>query len=57
MEIPVTVFVNEMSKRTITLIRSGDTRVMTAYACEDRIIWGASARIIDNTFDIVMNAV
>ena len=56
-EIPVTVFVDQMSKRTITLIRNGDTRVMTAYAYEDRIIWGASARIITNTFDIVMNAV
>ena len=56
-EIPVTVFVDQMSKRTITLIRNGDTRVMTAYAYEDRIIWGASARIIANTFDIVMNAV
>ena len=56
-EIPVSVFVDQMSKRTITLIRNGDTRVMTAYAYEDRIIWGASARIITNTFDIVMNAV
>ena len=56
-KIPIRVFVDEMSERTITLVRNGDTRTMTAYAYEDRIIWGASARIIRNTLDIVMNAV
>ena len=56
-KIPIRVFVDEMSKRTITLVRNGDARTMTAYAYEDRIIWGASARIIRNTLDVVMNAV
>tara|TARA_Y100000588_G_scaffold28394_1_gene27761 strand:- start:147 stop:698 length:552 start_codon:yes stop_codon:yes gene_type:complete len=56
-EIPVKVFVDDRSKRTITLIRNGDTRLISAYAYEDRIIWGASARIISNIFDIVMNSV
>jgi len=52
----VRIFVDEVSKRTITLIRNGTTRKINAYAYEDRIIWGASARIIANTIDIVMNA-
>jgi len=54
--VPVRIFVEEVSKRTITLIRNGTTRKINAYAYEDRIIWGASARIIANTIDIVMNA-
>ncbi len=54
--VPVRVFVDETSKRTITLIRDGSTRTMPAYAYGDRIIWGASARIIANTLDIVKNA-
>ena len=54
--VPVRVFVEEISKRTITVIRNGSTRKHTAYAYEDRIIWGASARIIANTIEIVMNA-
>ncbi|MEE8046677.1 MAG: CoA pyrophosphatase [Dehalococcoidia bacterium] len=54
--IPVRVFVNDESKRTITIIRNGTRREMIAYAYEDRIIWGASAWIIQNTIDIVMNA-
>lgn len=55
--VPVRVFVDDGSKRTITLIRNGSTRTMPAYAYGDRIIWGASARIIANTIDIVNNAV
>ena len=51
--IPVRIFVDDVSKRTITLIRNGTTRKINAYAYEDRIIWGASARIIANTIDIV----
>ena len=54
--VPVRIFVDEVSKRTITLIRNGTTRKINGYAYEDRIIWGASARIIANTIDIVMNA-
>ena len=54
--VPVRIFVDEVSKRTITLIRNGTTRKINAYAYEDRIIWGASARIIANTIEIVMNA-
>ena len=54
--VPVRIFVDDASKRTITLIRSGQTRKWKAYAYEDRIIWGASARIISNVIDIVMNA-
>ncbi len=53
--VPVSVFVDDASKRTITLIRNGGTRTMTAFAYGDRIIWGASARIIANTIDIVKN--
>jgi|TARA_B100002003_G_scaffold191572_1_gene180683 8-oxo-dGTP pyrophosphatase MutT (NUDIX family) len=52
-KVPVRVLADENSKRTIRLIRNGSTRNMTAYAYEDRIIWGASARIISNTIDIV----
>lgn len=55
--VPVRVFVDDGSKRTITLIRNGSTRTMPAYAYGNRIIWGASARIIANTIDIVNNAV
>ncbi len=51
--VPVRVFVDDASKRTITLIRNGNARTMTAYAYGDRIIWGASARIIANTLEIV----
>jgi 8-oxo-dGTP pyrophosphatase MutT (NUDIX family) len=54
--VPVRIFVDDASKRTITLIRNGQTRKLKAYAYEDRIIWGASARIISNVIDIVMNA-
>jgi 8-oxo-dGTP pyrophosphatase MutT (NUDIX family) len=54
--VPVRVFVEEISRRSITVIRAGSTRKLTAYAYEDRIIWGASAQIIANTIDIVMNA-
>ncbi len=54
--VPVRVFVDDSSKRTITLIRNGRTRAMPAYAYGNRIIWGASARIISNTIDIVNNA-
>ena len=54
--VPVRVFVDDASKRTITLIRNGGTRKMIAFAYGDRIIWGASARIIANTIDIVKNA-
>jgi 8-oxo-dGTP pyrophosphatase MutT (NUDIX family) len=54
--VPVRVFVDEVSRRTITLVRNGSTLTQTAYAYEDRIIWGASARIIAKTIDIVMNA-
>jgi 8-oxo-dGTP pyrophosphatase MutT (NUDIX family) len=54
--VPVRIFVDDASKRTITLIRNGSTRVITAYAYEDRIIWGASARIIANTLDIIKSA-
>jgi hypothetical protein len=54
--VPVSVFVDDASKRTITLIRNGGTRTMTAFAYGDRIIWGVSARIIANTIDIVKNA-
>ena len=55
--IPIRVFVDDTSKRTITLIRNGNTRAISAYAYGDRIIWGASARIIANTLDIVKNAI
>lgn len=55
--VPVRVFVDDSSKRTITLVRNGSTRTMPAYAYGNRIIWGASARIIANTIDIVNNAV
>ncbi len=54
--VPVSVFVNKKYKRSITLIRDGSIRTMDAYAYGDRIIWGASARIITNTIDIVKNA-
>lgn len=53
--IPVRVFVDDTSKRNITLIRNGSTRTMPAYAYGDRIIWGASARIMANTIEIVNN--
>lgn len=53
--VPVRVFVDQVSRRSITVIRNGKTRKLGAYAYEDRIIWGASARIINNTIDIVMN--
>ncbi len=56
LNVPVRVFIDDVSKRTITLIRNGTVRSMDAYAYEDRIIWGASARIIRNTINIVMNA-
>jgi 8-oxo-dGTP pyrophosphatase MutT (NUDIX family) len=54
--VPVRVFVDEVSRRTMTIIRNGRTRKLVAYAYEDRIIWGASARIIANTIKIAMNA-
>lgn len=54
--VPLRVFVDEVSRRSITVIRGGTTRKLTAYAYEDRIVWGASAQIIANTIDIVMNA-
>ncbi|HIF72793.1 MAG TPA: CoA pyrophosphatase [Dehalococcoidia bacterium] len=54
--VPVRIFVDAASKRTITLIRNGQTRKITAYAYEDRIIWGASGRIISDVIDVVMNA-
>jgi 8-oxo-dGTP pyrophosphatase MutT (NUDIX family) len=54
--VPVRVFVDENTRRSITVIRNGSTRKLTAYAYEDRIIWGASAQIIANAIDIVMNA-
>ena len=54
--VPIRVFVDDDSKRNITLIRNGSSRTMVAYAFGDRIIWGASARIIANTLDIVKKA-
>jgi 8-oxo-dGTP pyrophosphatase MutT (NUDIX family) len=54
--VPVRVFIDEKSRRTITIIRNGETRKLIAYAYEDRIIWGASAKIIANAMDIVINA-
>lgn len=54
--VPVRVFVDQKSRRSITIIRGGITRKFDAFAYEHRIIWGASARIIANTIDIVMNA-
>ncbi|MDP6056364.1 MAG: CoA pyrophosphatase [Dehalococcoidia bacterium] len=54
--VPVRIFVDEMYRRSITVVRSEGTRRLTGYAYEDRIIWGASATIISNTIDIVMNA-
>jgi len=54
--VPVRVFVDSVSRRTITVVRKNGVRKLTAYAYEDRIIWGASAQIIANTMNIVMNA-
>ena len=54
--VPVRVFVDAVSRRSMTVVRNGEIRKLTAYAYEDRIIWGASAQIIANTIDIVMNA-
>jgi 8-oxo-dGTP pyrophosphatase MutT (NUDIX family) len=54
--VPVRIFIDEVARRTITVVRDSGTRKLTAYAYEDRIIWGASAQIISNTIDIVMNA-
>ena len=54
---PVRIFTDAASERTITLMRTGSTRTMIAYAYGDRIIWGASARIIAHTIGIVKNAV
>ena len=54
--VPVRVFVDAVSRRSMTVVRNGEMRKLTAYAYEDRIIWGASAQIIANTIDIVMNA-
>ena len=53
---PVRVFVDAGSRRSITVVRKSGVRKLTAYAYEDRIIWGASAQIIANTINIVMNA-
>ena len=55
--VPVRIFTDDASERTITLMRNGSTRTMIAYAYGDRISWGAAARIIANTIDIVKNAV
>jgi 8-oxo-dGTP pyrophosphatase MutT (NUDIX family) len=54
--VPVRVFVDAGSRRSITIVRKSGVRKLTAYAYEDRIIWGASAQIIANTINIVMNA-
>ncbi|MDP6667383.1 MAG: CoA pyrophosphatase [Dehalococcoidia bacterium] len=54
--VPVRVFTDVTTQRTMRLTRNGSTRNMTAYAYEDRIIWGASARIIENTIQIVTGA-
>lgn len=54
--IPVRVFVDVVSRRSITVVRKSGVRKLTAYAYEDRIIWGASAQIIANAMNIVMNA-
>ena len=54
--VPVRVFVDAGSRRSITVVRKSGVRKLTAYAYEDRIIWGASAQIIANTINIVMNA-
>ena len=54
--VPVRVVVASASKRSITLVRNGSVRNINAYAYGDRIIWGASARIIANTLDIVEKA-
>lgn len=54
--VPVRIFVDESAKRTITIIKNGSTRSVIAYAYEDRIIWGASARIIANTIELVTRA-
>jgi len=48
--------VDAVSRRSITVVRKSEVRKLTAYAYEDRVIWGASAQIIANTIDIVMNA-
>ena len=54
--IPVRIFVDAVSRRSITVVRKSGVRKLTAYAYEDRIIWGASAQIIANAMNIVMNA-
>ena len=54
--VPVRVFVDAASRRSITVVRECGVRKLSAYAYEDRVIWGASAQIITNTIDIVMNA-
>ena len=54
--VPVRVFVDTLFRRSITVVRKNKVRKLTAYAYEDRIIWGASAQIIANTINIVMNA-
>lgn len=54
--VPVKIFANESTRRSITVISNEDERKINAYAHEDRIIWGASARIITNTMNVVMDA-
>ncbi|NQW20141.1 MAG: CoA pyrophosphatase [Chloroflexi bacterium] len=54
--VPVRVFIDDISNRTITIIRNSSTRKLNAYAYEDRIIWGTSAQIIANTIEIIMNS-
>ncbi|MBG82836.1 MAG: hypothetical protein CL791_05955 [Chloroflexi bacterium] len=54
--VPVRVFVDQSSKRSITILKNGTTRIIDAYVYEGRVIWGASARIIANTINIVKEA-
>ncbi len=51
--VPVSVLLDEANRRHITLVRRGHTRNWDAIAYEGRIIWGATARIINQTLAIL----
>lgn len=51
--VPVEAFTAPHMRRSILLRRDGGQRELRAYACEGRVIWGATARILSQIFDEV----
>jgi 8-oxo-dGTP pyrophosphatase MutT (NUDIX family) len=50
-KVPADQFTAPDMRRSILLRRDGGVRRLHAYACEGRVIWGATARILAQIFD------